>query len=103
MNRFSSHRRLQCSTASRGCSPSVLDLMPRLYPGVDSPEQRTNAREADLPEFLRDLDRGGLVRARAIDDYLAFDGNALEAFVDFFHVDRACAGNTASRRLGQGG
>src|SRR5438132_366944 len=89
----------QCSTASRQYSLSVLDLVSRLDPGVDSPEQRANALEADLPEFLRNLDRGGFVRTGAVDDDFAVDRHSIEALADLLHVDRKGTRNTAGRGL----
>src|SRR5438552_5545324 len=78
---------------------SVLDLVTGLDPRVDAAEQRSDARVADLPQPLRDLDRGRLVRAGAIEDHFAVGGYALECSVDHVHVDRQRAGNPAGGGL----
>src|SRR5947207_886057 len=53
-----------------GARPSVLDLVTGLDPGVDAAEQRPDACVADLPQPLRDLDRGRLIGTCAIEDNL---------------------------------
>src|SRR5262252_2242461 len=73
----------------------ALDFEPRFDPGVDPPVQRSYALEAELLEPLRDLDRRRLVRARAVDDYLAVDRHAFESRSDVLHVDRARTGDAA--------
>src|SRR2546427_3413628 len=91
--------RRDCSTASRRYSSPVLDLVSRLDPGIDAPEQRPNALEADLLEFLRDLDRSCLVRAGAVDDDFAVDRHSIEALADLLHIDREGTRNAAGRGL----
>src|SRR5438105_14621800 len=83
--------------------PSVLmlDRVPCVDPRVDPAIQGADALIADLPQHLRNLDRGGLVGTRAIDDDLAVDGNALEAFRDLLHVDRPRARDASGRCLHQ--
>src|SRR5439155_5548709 len=82
---------------------SVLDLVTGLDPRVDAAEQRSDALVADLPQPLRDLDRGRLVRAGAIEDHLAVGGHVLECSVDLVHVDGQCAGDPAGGRLRERG
>src|SRR6266568_5544888 len=78
---------------------SVLDFVTGLDPRVDPAQQRPDALVADLPQPLRDLDRGCLVRAGAIEDHLAVSRNVLECSVDLVHVDGQCAGDPAGGRL----